>query len=631
MSVTQEIKERLDIVDIVAPYVKLRKAGRRFTGFCPFHHNTRSPSFYVFPETQTWHCFGACAEGGDIFNFVMKKEGWDFKEALEQLAKRANVTLKPVVPQSPEQKEKQTRLATLLDQAADYFHQLLLHAPQAETARAYVNQRALKPETVAEFKLGFALNSFDACRTHFLEQGFTQADLLAAGLQSENEERGTVYDRFRNRLMFPISNIDGQIVGFGARTLEKDGIPKYLNSPQTAQFDKGRLVYGLDRSKRHIREARQAVIVEGYMDVLQAWQAGFRNVVAQMGTALTEAQLGQLKRSTKRLVIALDPDEAGVKATMRSLQVARETLDREIEVKFDPRGLVRHEGRLKADIRVMQLPDGMDPDDFIRERTAEWPQMVANAQPIVAYVVDTLAGDVDISDPKAKSAVAQQIVPLIGDIADPVERDHYWQLLARKLQTDERALRRLEVKPTKMRQPKAMQPQAAPSVQAVDKRQANFLCQCLHHPSLIDTVNQQLRRSKQPTVSGADFSSAEDRALFDHLLNVTQTGVGSSDEVWDSLDAVLRERANFLIGLDLESAAEVERLPQKLMLSILDWRSHDLRQRRSELKHLITEARQANEKEQADMLAQQLQATVLMGFSIDKARSDLFSATKERT
>jgi DNA primase len=334
MSVTEEIKSRLDIVDYIGENLQLRRSGRNYAAFCPFHANTRTPAFYVFPETQTWRCFGACAEGGDIFSYVMKRQGWDFKEALKHLAERAGVELEPQTPAVKQRQAVEEKQVGLLTAAADYFHQLLLHAPQAAGARDYLAQRALNEETIATFKLGFALNSWDACRNHFSEQGYSDEELLAVGLLTENPDKGTRYDRFRGRLIFPIRDGNGRIVGFGARTLDPDGIPKYLNSPQTDLFDKSAILYGLDLAKRAIRQERQVVIVEGYMDVIKAWQHGFHNVVAQMGTALTEAQMQQLKRYSKRFVMALDADAAGAKATLRSLDVARETLDQEVEIRF---------------------------------------------------------------------------------------------------------------------------------------------------------------------------------------------------------------------------------------------------------------------------------------------------------
>lgn len=359
MTDTQEIKNRLDLVDVVQDYgVQLRKSGRNYAGFCPFHANTRTPAFYVFPESQTWRCFGACAEGGDVFSFVMKKNGWDFRETLVDLARRAGVTLEETRPKDAAREAIEDRQVALLDAASNYYHQLLLHAPQAEAARRYVSDRGLNDDTVNAFRLGFALDSWDAAKTHFTGQGYSEEELLAVGLLTEHEERHTRYDRFRGRFMIPIRDLDGRVVGFGARTLDPDGIPKYLNSPQTALFDKGHLIFNLDMARRHIRDAREVVLVEGYLDVMTAWQHGFRNVVAQMGTALTETQLRLLQKHSKRFVLALDPDAAGAKATLRSLQLARETLDRELDVRFDARGLVQLEGRLRADIRVVTLPEG---------------------------------------------------------------------------------------------------------------------------------------------------------------------------------------------------------------------------------------------------------------------------------
>ena len=211
------------------------------------------------------------------------------------------VTLEEAEPVDKETRKAHNKQAGLLQAAADYFHQLFLYAPQAEVARSYMARRSFSEETIEAFAVGFALDSWDACRSHFNMQGYTDQELLAAGLLTENPDKGTRYDRFRNRLMIPIRDVDGRIVGFGARTLEKDGLPKYLNSPQTDLFDKSHLLFGLDMAKRTIREARQAVIVEGYMDVMQAWQGGFRNVVAQMGTALTEPQLHLRHRRQLRL------------------------------------------------------------------------------------------------------------------------------------------------------------------------------------------------------------------------------------------------------------------------------------------------------------------------------------------
>ncbi|MCA9988407.1 MAG: DNA primase [Anaerolineales bacterium] len=613
MSVTEEIKARLDIVDIVGETVQLRKSGRSLQGFCPFHQNTRTPSFHVFPHTQTWHCFGACAEGGDVFSYVMKRDNIEFREALEILARRAGVELEPYHKKDEQQEAAEARQAGLLEAVADYFHQLLLYAPQADYARRYVAGRDLNEATLSFFKLGYALNSWDACRDHFLAQGYTQEELLQVGLLSRNDERGTVYDRFRDRLIFPIRDLDGKVVGFGARTLAKDGIPKYLNSPQTDMFDKGRLLYGLDFAKQDIREAKQVVIVEGYMDVIRAWQAGFRNVVAQMGTALTPDQLRLLKRYTTRFVMALDADAAGASATMRSLQVARETLDRETEIVFDARGLVRQEGRLQADIRVVTMPEGEDPDSLIRANPAAWPQLLAKARPIVAYVIELSAADLDMQDPKAKADVARQVLPLIADIQNAVERDHYRQLLATTLRIDERSLRQMWAEQNRSRKrpgppptwgdgPDASAGNSAdrrlvtakqgngtarrvvgsrlPGQQPVQggainthMRETYVLRRLLEEPALLTQVDSRLLEVEQKAVHDQDFSRTEDQVVWRELHGLLRAdGYETLESFVGRLDNSLQDHVRSILQAPAGNLSENQRQPETLALAILDCR-----------------------------------------------------------
>ncbi len=652
MSVTEEIKSRLDIVDVVSETVNLRKSGRSYAGFCPFHPNTRTPAFYVFPETQTWHCFGACAEGGDLFSYVMKREGMDFKEALRVLAQKAGVTLDEAQPVDKAQKAAEDRLGDLLAAAAEYFYQLLLHAPQAEAARQYVTGRQLSPETQAHFQIGFALDSWDQCRTHFTAQGYTDDDLLDAGLLTENPDKGTRYDRFRNRLMIPIRDGNGRIVGFGARTLDPDGVPKYLNSPQTKLFDKSNLLFGLDGAKRSIREARQAVIVEGYMDVMQAWQAGFRNVVAQMGTALTQEQLGQLKRLSKQFVLALDADAAGAKATLRSLQVARETLDRELDVRFDAHNLVRYEGRLQADIRIVTLPEGNDPDKIIREDPTQWPKLLAKARPVVEYVIAVLTQDLDLGDAKAKTAVAQQIIPLIEDIQDPVERDHYWQRLSHTLRVDERALRQAR-RPERKRPPaehtsaprRIVPPPPEPPAEgelrvtavlgqnltATKKKEDFFLSQVLHHPRALADVNLILDQAEQPVVGPNDFTASEDRALWLYVSAWSDRGAFVTiQDLCDSLDYPLLDRVQNLQTLSPTLDANLDRLADQLVLAVLDWRIEKARQLRTDLQRFVADAKQQGDSDSYQEYLVRLQELSVLKRRLDKAKNALSATSKRR-
>jgi DNA primase len=439
MTAIDEIKSRLDIVDIVSETVKLRHSGKNYTGFCPFHTNTKTPAFVVFPDTQTWRCFGQCNEGGDLFSFVMKREGWDFAEALKRLAERAGVTLQEFTPEQQEKVEENDRLREILGLAVIFFQHQLRNTENGRAALDYLYQRKLKDETINIFALGYAPDSWDALSNHLQAQGVTEEELLASGLVSPRDNGG-VYDRFRNRLMIPIRDSRGRMAGFGGRVLRSEDVPKYINSPKTDLFDKGRLLYGLDLARQDIRRNDQAVIVEGYLDVIGPYQAGYKNCVSPMGTALTEDQFRLIKRYSRRIVLALDPDAAGQQATLRGLQTARQTLEREGDLAFDARGLMQVEGRLKADIRVTTLPEGLDPDEIALEDPEKWEALVATAKPVVVHVMETLAAREDINDPKIKEEVASQVLPLIEDVKGSVEREAYRQQLARLLKVDERAL-----------------------------------------------------------------------------------------------------------------------------------------------------------------------------------------------
>ena len=439
MSVVDDVKARLDILDVVSGYVSLQKAGRNFKALCPFHQE-KTPSFVVFPDTQTWRCFGACGEGGDVFSFVMKAEGWEFGEALRALAERAGVELKPLTPDQRQQASENERLQGLLEEAARFFHEQLLTAPAAQDARDYVNGRGLRPETITAFQLGYAPDDWRQALQHLQMLGYTQDEIVEAGVAIRNEQ-GNVYDRFRHRLIIPIRDGRGRTAGFGARALEKDAVPKYLNSPQGPLFDKGRLLYGLDMARRVIRETETAVIVEGYMDVLQAHQAGYANVVAQMGTALTEDQLRQLNRYARRLILALDPDPAGINATMRGLNVARETLDGERVVTFDPRGMMRYTGLLELDIRVISLPEGNDPDDLIRHDPAAWEALLAGAVPVADYVIQQGTAHLTAqSSPQEREQAARTLLPILMATESDIQRSGNIQALARRVRIDERVL-----------------------------------------------------------------------------------------------------------------------------------------------------------------------------------------------
>lgn len=523
MSAIDEIKARIDIVELVSETVKLRRTGKNYIGFCPFHTNTRTPAFVVFPDSGTWRCFGQCNEGGDIFRFVMKKEGWDFSETLRYLAERAGVTLETPSPQQQAQAEEYDRLRSLLEEAVVYYRHQLLNTPAGNQAMAYLQQRGIQPQTTEIFELGYAPDSWDAALNYLRGKGYTFEEIREAGLLTERQD-GSGYDRFRHRIMFPIRDMSGKITGFGGRVLRAEDQPKFLNSPQTPLFDKGRLLYGLHLARKSIRAQDQAVIVEGYLDVIALHQAGFTNAVSPMGTALSEDQLRLLKRFTRRIVLALDADAAGEKATLRGLEVARQAFDHQDEVVFDARGLLRHEARLQADLRVTTLPAGKDPDDVVLHDPHQWEQIVANARPVVIHVMESLAASREMDDPKAKSEIARQVLTLINDVPDAIERDAYRQRLARLLKIDERALQTISPSsgsvtrkaPARPRQPRPERP--APLQETQPERRAHEMEKhCLRllvrNPEALYTLDRHLQANGLSRFSALDFELGEHQSL----------------------------------------------------------------------------------------------------------------------
>jgi DNA primase len=567
MTAIDEIKARIDIVDLVSETVKLRRSGKSFSGFCPFHPNTRTPAFVVFPDSGTWRCFGQCNEGGDIFKFVMKKEGVDFPQALQILAVKAGVQLEPLTPEKKAEDDAGDRLRELLEEAVIFYrHQL--QTPAGQSAAAFLKKRGLTPETIEKFGLGYAPDTWEAGIQYLAGRGYSHQEIVDAGMATQrSEENGQsrgIYDRFRNRVMFPIRDMQGRMAGFGARILDPNDVPKFLNSPQTILFDKGRLLFGLDQARKPIRTQEQVVIVEGYLDVIVLHQAGFTNTVSPMGTALTEDQLRLLKRFTRRMVLALDADAAGHKATLRGLEVARQALDRTEEIQFDARGLLRHEGRLEADLRVTAIPEGMDPDEVVLRDPEEWKQILAAAQPIVIHVMDTVAAGQDLDDPKVKGEIAAQILPLIEDVPGSVEREAYRQRLARLLKVDERSLMGTRSHPQTKRpsrrdrqaQTQAETPQS--SVVAVARPdhelERHILRLLVRQPDAIHLLDRILQKVGLTRFGPQDFESADHQLLIRVLQqSLEQDRLDAiayvQENVPETLESLLSElQAPFLQG-----------------------------------------------------------------------------------
>ena len=441
MTVIDDIKGRLDILDVVSRYANLQRSGRSYKANCPFH-TERTPSFHVFPERQSWRCFGACATGGDLFSFLMRIENLEFGEALKVLAQQAGVTL----PEKRERKDENDAIYSINEASREFFSGLLSSGERGADARAYLLERGLEQGTIERFQLGLSPSDGESLRRHLASKGYTQEQMALAGVVTQGRN-GSYRDLFRSRLMFPIWDAEGRLAGFGGRALDDSG-PKYLNSPRSPAFDKGRILYAMHLAKDAVRE-RGIVIVEGYMDAIVAHQGGFSNVVASMGTALTQHQASLVRGLVRKpgssdpgdVILALDPDDAGNKATSGGLE--SESSLNALQTVFKGRvGRTNfYERPDSPSFKVALLPHGKDPDEIILESPEEWTRLVANAVPFMDYLFAVYSSSEDLSTPQGKSRVADKFKLFIAATPDPFEQDHYFQRLAALLEVSDATLR----------------------------------------------------------------------------------------------------------------------------------------------------------------------------------------------
>jgi DNA primase len=513
VSVIEEVKSKLDIVEVVGRYTQLQKSGRNFKAVCPFH-TEKTPSFFVFPERQSWHCFGACNTGGDALSFVMKKEGMTFGEALRFLADKVGVLMPTHIEPGPGRDEKD-RLYQANEVASQFYHNMLVTSEQAEKVREYLTGRGVNAKALSDFQIGYSPNAWEILKQYLLERGFSETEMLDSGLIIRSDE-GKTHDRFRHRLMFPIHDPRGRVTGFGGRALADNQQPKYLNSPQTPVFDKSSTLYGIHLASQGIREADLAVITEGYMDVIVPHQYGFHNVVASMGVAITEKQVNILKRLTKNLILALDPDAAGEEAMLRCID---------------------YENVLGAEVRVIIVPGGKDPDEIVKENPEIWQQLIETAKPVIEFAIEKTIGKLDMNNAGDKSQAANGLLPVIARVHDDIRRDHYLTRLSKLTKIDynrlEAVLKSYLARP-KIEKQKTALPIALKSVPA--SRENYCLTLALHYPNL-----KTLDSGLVPEY----FQDSENREIFVAWLN-TDDNVALREK----LDPLVREKLG-----ELESKA----------------------------------------------------------------------------
>lgn len=590
MADTQLIKEKIDLAQLVQEYVPLKKAGIYYKAPCPFHRE-KTPSFMVNAEKQIWKCFG-CGKGGDIFSFVQEMEGLDFVEALKLLAERAGVKIDTY--RNEIDKSQKNRILEINQKAAYFFHHVLLEMPASKGAREYLENRGLKKETIDQWQVGFIPDQWDLLTQYFLKKGTGVDDLVAAGLTIKKDAARAgqgFYDRFRGRIMFPIWDVHGNVVGFTGRVLvetENSG-GKYVNTPQTLVYDKSRVLYGLNNAKTEIKSQDLAVIVEGQMDVIACHQAGMKNVVASSGTALTHEQVKLLKRYSPNIAMAFDADKAGVAAAKRGIDIALS------------------EG---LNVRAISIPEGKgkDADECLKKNPQVWFDSVKNASDVMDWFFAMAFANKDVSGPKAKQQVADELLPLVGLIPYAVERDYWLKQLGDRLGTDVSVLRddlkRFD-KEKKINNQTDKKPDATKTVP-------------------LDTLNRLLQRLLMIWISHPDYVNAQwpllkiktfDGSVYQHLYETIKNQYNSHSQPtisdWQHFfgDSELAEEFENLKMLAViepgETAdSDLKTEGMKIITRIVDEWS---KKRRKEIQFQLAQAEQSGDKEQAQKLFAELQ------------------------
>ena len=406
-SPVEEIKNRLDIVEVIGSYIKLQKAGANFRALCPFH-SEKQPSFFVSPARQIWHCFGGCGVGGDIFKFVMMIEGVEFGDALRILAQRAGVQLKK---QDPKLNTERQRLYEVCELACCFFEKQLQGSSTGKEAEKYLLARGLTDQSLKKWRIGYSPDVWQGLSDFLFSRGYKQEEIQKAGL-ALTSERGSFYDRFRGRIIFPIFDLNSRVIGFGGRIFKSEDTAKYLNTPSTLLYDKSRVLYGLDKAKIEIRKKNHCILVEGYLDLILVSQAGCQNVVATSGTALTSYQLQLLKRYSDNLSMAFDMDVAGDSATKRGIDLAQ------------------NQG---FNIKTVIMPEGKDPADIVSKNPLDWQKLAEKAKSIIEFYFQTAFARLSAKAPEGKREISKIILPVIKRIPNKIERSHWVQELAKRL------------------------------------------------------------------------------------------------------------------------------------------------------------------------------------------------------
>ena len=572
--IIEEVRQANDIIDVISQYIHLKRSGRNYFGLCPFH-NEKSPSFSVSPDKQIFHCFG-CGVGGNVFTFLMKIEGVNFIEALQMLAERAQIQL-PALSNNVDsiKEELKEKIYQINEFTANYYHQKL-YLPESKIAQEYIKKRKLSNETLKSFRIGFS-GKFDELYKELIKQGFKEREILESGLVNKNEQ-GKFIDRYRNRLMFPICDARGKVIAFGGRVLD-DSKPKYINSPENVVYSKGRHLFGLNVAKKS--DTKKLLIVEGYMDVISLHQRGITNVVAPLGTALTQQQGWLLRKNTEQIILSFDSDGAGQTAINRSIEILQ---------------------NMGCDIRVLQMEGAKDPDEYIiKYGNARFQALIDKALSIVEFKVKQLRKNLDLENTVDKIKFLNEIAKLIAKIDNSMEREVYIDKIARTYNVSKEAIyaevNKLSYADNKGQ--KILEQAKAPKIhlksvekevpEAIEKRENTILSIVLRGDLSIFQIIKQ-------NILPEDFKSKLNKKIAQKVYEELEKGNSNINAIIDDLSEEEQSHITMIMAQD-DGIEDIEKAIDELMQA---YQKQKLNERKYEILTLLEDEGQKNNKKELE-------------------------------
>mgnify|MGYP001562473132 CR=1 FL=1 len=580
-SQVNEVKSRTDIVGLVSNYVSLKKAGRNYKGVCPFH-SEKTPSFMVSPERQIYKCFG-CSEGGDALSFYEKIEGVDFGDALRALAIKAGVTLKEYNP-SPATKQKEV-FGEIIETTSKFYHFLLTRHPSGKKALEYLKERGVNENSIKDFQLGFAPDSWDTTLKYLLKKKFSERDIIASGVAIPSQTKGA-YDRFRRRIIFPIFNTTGSVVGFSGRVFG-EGEPKYLNSPENLLFNKSNVLFGLNLAKSEIKKEDTTVLVEGNLDVISSYQVGVKNVVCPLGTALTEKQLELLRRFSENLIISFDQDTAGIAAATRAIEMSE---------------------NLGLNVKLAEI-SAKDPDELIKENPSLWKESLKKAVSGYEFVFNKTISAYPTLDQNSIRKITRDLVPILRKIDNEITRSHYERLLAAKLEVDVTSVR-IEVQKGADNFRDSREEKKLPLTQNERESLEKYLLSLIFQ---LGTLPKE--------ITNLDFEIEKNRAFFEIAVNTTKENKIDVKVISEKIPQEFVELFNEISLRDLqENLLDQEKTLDEIKTCATRLKELNLRTRLKEASLAIKQAELRHEDQKLEILTKQFKTLSDQLSIIEKAR-----------